>query len=78
MPRQACPLPTSTASSSLRLAMALTACTGREVAREFGREAAEVTAQLLGFGLWNDAALGFFVIPMPDAASSRIATAHPA
>jgi len=34
-----------------------------EVAREFGREAAEVTAQLLGFGLWNDAALGFFVIP---------------
>ena len=34
-----------------------------EVAREFGREAAEVTIQLLGFGLWSDAALGFFVIP---------------
>ena len=34
-----------------------------EVDREFGREAAEVTSQLLSFGLWTDAALGFFVAP---------------
>lgn len=34
-----------------------------EVAREFGREAGEVTSQLLSFGLWSDAALGFFVAP---------------
>jgi HNH endonuclease len=34
-----------------------------EVAREFGSEAAEVTAQLLTFGLWTDAALGFLVTP---------------
>lgn len=34
-----------------------------EVVREFGREAAEVSAQLLSFGLWGDAALGFLVVP---------------
>lgn len=34
-----------------------------EVDREFGREAAQVTTQLLDFGLWTDAALGFFVAP---------------
>ena len=34
-----------------------------EVDREFGHEATEVTAQLLEFGLWHDAGLGFLVTP---------------
>lgn len=34
-----------------------------ELHREFGREATEVAGQLLGFGLWSDAALGFLVAP---------------
>ena len=34
-----------------------------EVDREFGREAREVVGQLLSFGLWQDATLGFAVIP---------------
>ena len=34
-----------------------------ELAREFGREAERVAAQLLTFGLWQDVALGYLVTP---------------
>lgn len=34
-----------------------------EMTREFGREAEKVAAQLLAFGIWRDAGLGFYVAP---------------